>query len=49
MTESVPDLELDPDEPASRTAGEEDHENVDTFRGEPVEAPGDIGKPAEPS
>jgi hypothetical protein len=35
----------DPNEPAARTAGEEDHENVDTFRGGEADPPEDTGKP----
>lgn len=34
-------------EPRSETAGAEDHENVDMFRGDEADAPEDTGKPGE--
>lgn len=43
MPMTVPDL--DPNEPAARTAGEEDHENIQTFIGEDADPPEDTGKP----
>jgi hypothetical protein len=43
MTGAVP--ELNPDEPAAQTVGEEDHENIETFIGEEADRPEDTGKP----
>jgi hypothetical protein len=39
-----PDVEP-ADEPRSQTAGHENHEDVDTFRGYEMDAPEDTGKP----
>jgi hypothetical protein len=45
MTESAPGL--DPDKQVAQTAGEQDHENIETFIGEPADPPEDIGRPAD--
>jgi hypothetical protein len=40
----IPDIDA-ADEPRSETAGHENHEDVDTFRGYEMDAPEDTGKP----
>lgn len=34
-------------EPPARTAGEQDHENIDTFRGAEADPPEDTGRPED--
>lgn len=41
------DAQSDPDnEPVATTAGDEDHSDIDNFRGEAANAPADTGRPA---
>lgn len=50
MTDTEHPTEVEPaDEPGSASAGAEDHENVDMFRGDEADAPEDTGKPEEGS